>query len=114
MLRFIRELVEIDDSKLSVLGKKVILLNSWHIGPKHIVNFLILIAKQYVYYCKCSSKQPAFKNLMYKADQVYRYEYYAAQQTNQVNKCLQQGSHMALCRALSGSLWWFVVVRGGL
>ena len=29
-----------------------------------------------------------------------------------IGKYMKQGSHMALCRALSGSLWWFVVICG--
>ena len=37
-----------------------VMLNLIHDDPQHICNFMVLVTKQYIYYCKCAAKKTKF------------------------------------------------------
>ena len=63
-----------------------IFTNKIHERDNHIANFIVLIAKQYIYYCKCSGKSFSFTQLEHKIMEIYRSEKYNAKCENKVKK----------------------------
>ena len=58
--------------------KENLILNSVHPNPGNIVNFIVLITKQFIFACKCRQTPYAFCNLLLKIENLYQSEYYNA------------------------------------
>ena len=58
------------------MSTKNIIINCIHNDPQHIVNLLLLITKQYIFYCKCVGKQPIFNEIVKKYEETYEVEMY--------------------------------------
>ena len=65
---------------------KSIFLNEVHPEPAHIVNFLILVAKQRIHAKKCLQEKPTFIDILNKFEQLHRIEKYNAKKHNKLNK----------------------------
>ena len=61
-----------------------IFLNAVHPRPHHVINFLVLVTKQYVYACKCTKSTPHIKVLLLKILEYQRLEKFNARTTSQV------------------------------
>ena len=55
---------------------KNVMLNLVHDNPTHITNLLLLISKQYMYYCKCIGKIFSCKELLIRIESMYQIELY--------------------------------------
>ena len=53
-----------------------LIFNTIHENPKHLVNLLALILKQYIYYCKCQGIRPNIRTYREKVVYWYRMELY--------------------------------------
>ena len=68
------------------LGTKEILLNQAIQNPGHLVNFFVLMIKQYLYACKCQSVIPETNEIITKFKKLYVIEKYNATGTQAYNK----------------------------
>ena len=50
-----------------------------------ILNHLILITKQYIYYCRNSTAEPSFRVLLSKVESIYQLESWIAKSNNKLN-----------------------------
>ena len=64
-------------NEINICCKNVI-LNSIHYKPEHIVNYITLIVKQFIFYCKCANKKPGIVEIMAKIESIYQIEKYNA------------------------------------
>ena len=53
-----------------------IMLNNVHAKPKHLANYIVLIVKQYIFYCKCSQTTPVILNVIKQIETMYQIEKY--------------------------------------
>ena len=63
-----------------------VMLNNVHCKPKNLVNFMELIAKQYIFASKCLKKRPVFEEVMEKVTQLEKIEKYIALNEDQMAK----------------------------
>ena len=68
------------------LTLKTILLNTLHPHPSHLVNFLLLVAKNYIYCSKCKNKNPRFRHYLHKILEIQKLEYYNAKNKNKLSR----------------------------
>ena len=54
--------------------ENTVILNTVHSKPGHIVNYLTLIIKQHIYFCKCTKKLPKFHDIVNKIERIYQAE----------------------------------------
>ena len=74
------------------LTYKNVILNKVHDNPKQVVNFLLLLTKQYIHKCKCLNVTPRFDQLRNEIDLMYKIELFNAQINNQFVKHLLKWS----------------------
>ena len=58
------------------VGAENIILNTVHPNPKHIVNCICLIVKQYIYRKRCGNEKPRFREVraeIYKLENIEKY-----------------------------------------
>ena len=67
-----------------------IMLNRVHAKPKHIINYLVLIVKQYLFYCKCANKSFVFVEIIHKIESMYQMEYYNAKHNDKLRKSFRR------------------------
>ena len=63
-----------------------IVFNMVHPQPKHLVNCVILAAKQYMYRSRCFRKELNIQAFIHEIPQMYKYELYYAKQTSKLSK----------------------------
>ena len=59
-----------------------IMMNDVHPKLSNIINLIVLITKQHIYYCKCNSKTIVFREIVEKIEGVYQMERYNANYQN--------------------------------
>ena len=74
-MELICKCTNVDTSVLTVNENSVI-LKMVHPKATHIVNLLVLIVKQHIYYCKCAQKSIIFREIMEKIENIYQMEMY--------------------------------------
>ena len=72
---FVAKCTKIKVSELSTNSNRI-MLNNVHDNPIHIANLLVLIIKQYLFYCKCAHTVPTFCNALLQIEKYYQYELY--------------------------------------
>ena len=72
--------------QLPKIEAKHIFLNSLHANPGHIVNFMMLCAKQLIFARKCLGKTTNFSHVLYKIDFMQLIEKYNANVLNKIIK----------------------------
>ena len=76
--------VELDVTKLTY--KSIFLGNVVTTDVAHIANFFVLVAKQYIFACKCLTTIPSIDELTQKIKWLYKIEKYNAIKTNTLSK----------------------------
>ena len=67
------------------LNKENILFNTIHKKPAHLLNFILLALKQYIYSTKCLNKAITMENFKGYVEHCRKCEYYNAKQTKKLN-----------------------------
>ena len=62
-----------------------VFINRVHRAPNHVINFMILVTKQYLYTSKCLKKTPSFVELLLKIEELRKIEMYNAKVKNTMN-----------------------------
>lgn len=65
---------------------QAIIFNQVHIKPGNAVNLLVLVAKQYIYRCRCFKVKPIADQLINEIEQVYNIEIFIAQKKNKMRQ----------------------------
>ena len=89
LVNFMEKCTEINVNELE-LNLENVFLNKLHAKPTHIVNFITLIVKQYIYCCKCSGIQLSFKALIGHIEKIYQMCRYNAQSSPSGNKTINK------------------------
>ena len=76
-----------------------IVMNCIHTNPAHVYNFVLLVAKQYLYATRCKKEPPVKKILENKVEMCRRYELYYAIQQNTVDKHVKKW-----CQVVEGKI----------
>lgn len=77
----------IDDHNHEILlNVQTILFNSVMLKPSHIFNYVILIAKYYIYTCRCANRKPNFVGVKEKIESMYKVEEFIAKKENKWNR----------------------------
>lgn len=69
-----------------------IIFNLVHPKPGHAINFLVLIAKQFVYRFRCKNTIPQFQQLINEVEEIYDIEYVIASKRNNIRKHCEKWS----------------------
>ena len=77
---FIEKCTNIEISAISLM-KENLMLSRVHKKPTHLVNLLITIVKQHMYYCKCSGNKILFRDIINKIENTFQMERYNASVT---------------------------------
>ena len=80
LTEFINEYMIVNTDELNILETKTVFLNNWHKQPGHIIKLIMLLTKQYIYYCKCKRIVLSFKVLLTRIDQIHKFELAFAKQ----------------------------------
>ena len=64
---------------------KMIVTNMVMDNPKHVQNVIVLIAKQFIYKCRCSAQKPSIVNLWNVLKDFRTTELYNAKMKNKLN-----------------------------
>ena len=80
--RFLQKFTDIDTKQLEFKWENI-LINRVHKDRKHIVNYMVLITKQYVFAQKCLGSQIQFPDVISKIEQIYQYEKFNAKGNKQ-------------------------------
>ena len=88
--KLVNNVMEIKATELNIPTPENMLLNNYHSSPGHIVNFMLLLAKQYIYACKCCKTKPSFKILMDKINLAQVTEKFNATRKNKLYKHLRK------------------------
>ena len=83
LIEFLNKYTAIKSKELGIMTANII-TNKIHEKPKHIANYLLLITKQYLFYCKCCGKMPTIEELMLRIENVYQVKHYNAVYTSRV------------------------------
>lgn len=75
-----------------------IMFNQVHANKNHVINFIVLITKQYIYRSRCFKEKPKFSTLLREIENVYKVEEHLAKVRNNWNK------HVKKWRALKPDL----------
>ena len=67
-----------------------LLLNSMHQKPQHVINFIFLVAKQYLYASRCLKQTPSTHALEARIEKYRNIEYYNAIKSNNVLRHLKK------------------------
>ena len=65
---------------------KTVILNNVHATDAHLVNFLILVIKQFIYRCKCQNSVPTFIDGLRVFDKIKSIELYNAKKNSYLSK----------------------------
>ena len=63
-----------------------VILNNLRQDKGNITNFILLIAKSYIYSCKCTGNKLKIRELEMKIEKIRKYESFYAQRNNKVAK----------------------------
>ena len=83
ILIFLQKCTKIDTTEIE-LTSETIMLNNVHPKATHVANTIILIVKQYIYYCKCAKKRINLHDAICKIESIYQSEYYNSKTDPQV------------------------------
>ena len=62
------------------------IFNYSHENPKHIINFVTIFLKQYIYACRCQGRIPRVPKFVYRLEMYHLTEYYSAKTNGQIKK----------------------------
>ena len=91
---FVRNCIEYNSDEISYSFQvEDLFLGSVVANPRHIVNFLVLVTKQYLYATKFTKKWVSFKTLLHLFDELQGIERYNALKANSLSKHFNKWVH---------------------
>ena len=84
LYNYIKENLIVDPTLVQINAKNIF-LNKVYPKPTHLVNFLVLIVKQYIHAKKCLKESLDFKEIVKKFQSMYKREKYNALYNNKMN-----------------------------
>lgn len=71
-------------------GLKETIFSVVHSKPTHVINFIVTIAKRYIYVCRCFKCTPNINCLIREIDDIYNIEYNIAKRKSKVSRHFQK------------------------
>ena len=71
-----------------------VIYNLSHPKASHVANFIVLIAKQFIYRCKCENRKPNTRQILNEIEIYYKMEKYNAIVNDKMGKHLSKWSYI--------------------
>ena len=89
---YIRELSQIKNILVDGWSDKELIFNTVHGSPEHVLNFIILFTKQYIYSCKCQGTKPGVQIWEKKLKYQHELELHNSKYTHGVDRHIRKWS----------------------